>query len=210
MEFINGYAFRQAAYQFTVAVFLVGGLAVLAIGVRLIVASASTLRFITAMNHWVSTRRAFRQLDIPHDTRQVVIKYRRWLAAVVVAGAAIALYGLSTDVDNRAVSFAFGLDTLPFPITDLLVTSGRWMLIVGNLAAVAIGIMLGFFPAALVTLETRGGRWYSFRQLVKNRNAMNLPLDNWVATSPHAAGWIITVAGVVMLGDFGYMLSVIR
>ena len=35
---------------------------------------------------------------------------------------------------------------------------------------------------------------------------MNLTLDNWVAASPRSAGWLSTVAGLVLVGDFGIML----
>jgi hypothetical protein len=52
--------------------------------------------------------------------------------------------------------------------------------------------------------------WYSDRQLVKGADAMHLPLDRWVAGSPRAAGWIITVAGLVLVGDFGIMLFGLR
>lgn len=210
MEFIDSYAFRQWAFQFTVVLFLVGGLAVLAVGVGLIVARAGTLRFFVAMNRWVSTRRAFKPIEVARDTRQAVQRHRRWLAVVFIAGAAFALYGLATWFDARAVSFVFGLDPRPSSVASWLVESVRWVLIVGNLTAIVIGIMLGFFPDALAALEARGSRWYSDRQLVKGGDAMNLALDNWVAAFPRSAGWIITVAGLILVGDFGIMLSGIR
>jgi hypothetical protein len=210
MEFIDSYAFQQWAVQFLAVLFLVGGLMTLAVGVGLIVCSAGTLRFLVAMNRWVSTRRAFKPMEIPRDTSQSVQKHRRWLTVVLIAGAAFAIYGLTTGFDAGAISFVFGLGTRPSSVASWLIESVRWVLIVGNLTAVVIGIMLGFFPEALAVLEARGGRWYSDRRLVKGADVMNLSLDNWVAASPRVAGWIITVAGLVLVGDFGLLLFGLR
>lgn len=182
----------------------------LAVGVGLIVGSAGTLRFFVAMNRWVSTRRALAPLDVSRDTRQLVQKHRRWLAVVFVACATFAIVGLATGFDARAVSFVFGLDARPSSVASWLVESVRWALIVGNLAAIVIGIMLGFFPDALAALEARGGRWYSERRLVKGADEMNLSLDGWVAAYPRYAGWIITAGGLVLVGEFGIMLFGIR
>ena len=205
MEFMDSFAFRQWVLQLSVVLFLVGGFAVLAVGVGLIVSSARTLRFFVAMNRWVSTRRAFKPIEVPRDTGKVVQEHRRWLAMAFVAGGAFALYGVATAFDARAVSFVFGLDARPSSVASWLVESFRWVLIVGNLAAIVIGIMLAFFPDALAALEARGGRWYSDRQLVKGADAMNLSLDNWVAASPRAAGGIMTLAGLFLMGG-GIML----
>lgn len=210
MEFIGNYAFQQWAIQFLVVLFLVGGLMTLAVGVGLIVGRAGTLRFFVSMNRWVSTRRAFKPIEVARDTRQAVQMHRRWLAVAFIAGAAFSIVGLATWFDARAVSFVFGLDTQPSSVASWLVESVRWVLIVGNLTAIVIGIMLGFFPDALAALEARGSRWYSDRQLVKGGDAMHLSLDNWVAASPRAAGWLITVAGLVLVGNYGIMLSGIR
>jgi hypothetical protein len=203
------YAFQHWAVQFVAVLFLAGGLAVLAIGVGLIVASAGTLRLIAAMNRWVSTRRAFRAIEVPRDTSRAVQKNRRWLAIIIAAGAAYAVYGLGMKFDARAVGFILGLDTRSFVIS-WLIDAGRWALIAGNLVAMAIGIMLGFFPHALAALEASGGRWYSDRQLIKRGDVMHLALDDWVAASPRTAGWIITVAALILLGSFGFVLSAMR
>jgi sulfite exporter TauE/SafE len=210
VEFIHSYAFQHWAVQFLAVLFLIGGLMTLAVGVGLIGGSAGTLRFLAAMNRWVSTRRALKTFEVPRDTRQAVQKYRRWLAVFFVAGAVFAIFGLATAFNAQAVSFVFGLDTRPSSVASWLVESVRWVLIVGNLAAIVIGIMLGFFPDALAALEARGSHWYSDRQLVRGGDAMNLSLDNWVAVFPRSAGWIIAVAGLSLVSVFGIMLLGIR
>lgn len=210
MQFIDSYAFQLWAVQFLVVLFLVGGLITVTVGVGLIVDSAGTLRFFVAMNRWVSTRRVYRPVEDPRDTRRPVQQYRRWLAVVFIAGAAFAIVGLGTGFDARAVSLVFGLDTRPSSVASWLVEAVRWVLIVGNLTAIVIGIILGFFPEAMAALEARDGRWYSGRRLVNDADTMNFSLDNWVAASPRAAGWIITVAGLLLVGDFGILLFGVR
>ena len=206
MNFMHSYALQLWIYQFLVVFFLVGGAATLAVGVGLIVGSDGTLRFLTAMNRWVSTRRVLSPVEESGASGQPAQKHRRWLAAALIAGAAFAIIGLGTRFDAGAVSHAFGLETRPSSVAPWLVESARWALIVGNLIAIVIGINLGFFPDQLAALEARGVRWYWNRRLAAGANDMNLSLDGWVAASPRAAGWIITVAGLVLVGDFAFAL----
>lgn len=213
MEFLNvfgSHGFRLWFAQFLIVLFLVGGVASLAIGLSLIFNSAGMLKFSAGMNRWVSTRRAFKPVEVSRDTRQAVQKYRRWLAVIFVAGGIFAVYGLATQFNVKAVILVFGLDYFRPSFASWVVESARWVLIVGNLAGIAVGIMLAFFPAALMALEARGSRWFSERQLVKDRETMNLTLDNWVAQFPRASGCIITFFALVLIGAFGLMLPAIR
>ena len=99
MELLNmmeSLTVRMWLAQATVIFFLVGGAALLAIGMVLLVNSTGALRFIGSMNRWVSMRGASRPLEIPRDTRQAVQKYRYWLAVIFVASGAFAI--LSLDI----------------------------------------------------------------------------------------------------------------
>jgi len=200
------FASQHWVFQFLVALFLVGGLVTVGVGMGLIVGSAGTLRFLASMNRWVYARRASGPIGDLRATGQSVQNRRRWLAVLFVAGAAYAIWGLGTWFDAGAVSHAFGLDARPSSVAPWLVESARWALIMGSLAAIVIGISFGFFPEALAALGARGGRGHFFRRLAQGANTMNLPLDSWVAASPRAAGWIITLAGVVLVGDFAFVL----
>jgi len=209
MKYFNSPTFWQWAAEFLTVLFLLGGVAILAIGLSLIFNSAATLRIFAAMNRWVSTRRSYRSVEIPRDTRQAVLRYRRWLALIFIAGGVFALYGLALRFDARAAIQLFGLGIFKPSFAGWVVESARWVLIVGNLAGVVVGIALAFFPDALVALEARGARWYSERQYVRNRETMNLTLDNWVAQFPRASGCIITFFALVLLGAFGLMLPAV-
>jgi hypothetical protein len=210
MEFIDSSVFQRWAVHFLEVLFLAGGLMTLAVGAGLIVRSQGTLRWLAALNHRVSLQRAFRARDVSRDTRQPVEKHRRWLAVVFGTGAVYALYGLSTAFDAQAVSAVLGLDTRPSSIGVWLAESARWVLIVGNLAAIMVAVLLGFCPGLLGALGGRGSRWYSDQPLIRTADTMHLPLDNWVARFPRTAGWIIMAGGLVLATDFGIMLFWIR
>ena len=210
LSFFTGNAFRAWAVQFLVVLFLVGGIVALVTGLCLAFNSAGTLRFLDRMNVWTSTRRAFKPIEIPRDTTQAVYRHRRWLAAFFVAGGAFAIYGLLAQFNAGAVIQLFGLGVLRPSFAGWVVDSARWVLVAGNLAGIAVGIALGFFPERLMALEARGSRWYSERQLAKDRDKMNLALDSWVAQFPRAAGWIITFFALVLIGAYGMMLPALR
>lgn len=210
MEFINSHLFRQWAMQSLVVLFFVGGLVGLTVGACLIFYSERTLRFFDALNRWVSMSWVSKPLEIPRDTTQAVQKYRRWLAVFFIAGAVFSIFVLATKFDARAVISMFNLNTLRAPVASWLVESARWILIVGNLVAIAVGIMLGFFPAAISALEASGGRWYSEWRLVKGADTMNLSLDQWVAAFPRTTGVIFMLTTLILVGNFGFILFGLR
>ena len=207
LNIIQSQAFRLWSTQAIVVFFFISGLTLLAIGVGLIVNSRGSLRFFGGMNRWVSMRRATKPLETLRDTRQAVKSYRYWLAAIFVTGGAFALFGLFTQYDARAIIFVFGLDFLRPDFAVWLIDSVRWMLIVGNLIGIVVGIMLAFFPAALIALEARGSHWYSERQMTKGSDRLNLKLDDLVTAYPRNAGWIIVVFALGLIGAFGFMLA---
>ncbi len=212
MDFLSYFshpAVRQWAAEFLTVLFLAAGFVILIVGLSLVFNSAGTLRFFAGMNRWVSTRRSYRAVEVPRDTRELVLKYRRWLALVFIAGGLFALYGLALRYDARAAVQLLGLGMFKASFAGWVVDSARWLLIVGNLAAIAVGVMLAFSPGTLVALEARGARWYSERQFAKDRESMNLTLDAWVARYPRAAGCTIVVFALVLLGAFGLMASTV-
>lgn len=203
---LNSGAVRRWVAEVLTVFFLLGGLVGIAVGVGLIVNSGKTLRLFGILNRWVSLRRAARPLEIPRDTTQAVQRNRRWLAAVFIVGGAFTTYILATKFDANAARQMFNLMALRPAASLWIVESGRWLLIVGNLVAIVVGILLAYFPAILITLETGGSRWFSERRILKGSDNLNLSLDRWVSTYPRPAGVIITVGALLMIGNFGVML----
>ena len=207
---LDSISFRDWLARFLVVLFVVGGTAMLVAGLGLIFRSAATLRAFSGMNRWVSARRTLRPVEIPRDTSLAVQKYRRPLGAIFIAGSAYALYSLATEYNARAAILLLGLDIFRPAFATWAVDSIRWILIVGNAAGFVVGILLAFFPGALAALEARGSRWYSERQVARNRDTMNLTLDDWVARHPRTSGCVITFFALVQLGAFGLLLPAIR
>lgn len=193
--------------QSTVIFFLVCGIFLLVVGMSLIVNSAGALRLFGSLNRWVSMRRATKALEIPRDTRPAVQKYRYVLAAVFVAGGVFAIIGLVTQFNTAAVITLLHLDYFHPTYAAWLADGARWILIVGNLAAIVAGILLAFFPDTLRAIEARGGDWYSERKMARGADTVHVTsLDTWVAAYPRPAGVIITVFALGLIGAFGLLL----
>ncbi|MDP1671564.1 MAG: hypothetical protein Q8L65_00440 [Burkholderiales bacterium] len=195
--------------QSTVLFFFISGFALLAVGLTLSLNSAAALRFFGTVNQWVSMRRASRPLEIARDTQPLVQRYRYLIAAFVVAAGVFAISGLLTQYDARAAVRLLGLESQRPVLALWLVDSARWLLIAGNALGIVVGILLAFFPAALLRVEARGGDWYSERRMVKGADAMNTGLDAQVAAHPRAAGIIIIVMALLLIGAFGLLLPAV-
>ena len=206
LKILNSPAFTQWIAESLAVLFLVGGFAAVAVGLGLFFSPGGTLRLFGTINRWVSMRHVARPLEVLRDTRPAVLRYRRWIAAAFILGGAFALYGLIAQFDAKGVIFIYRLDFFKPSFATWLVDSARWILIIGNIAAIAIGLALAFSPAAIARLEAEGARWYSERQVIKGANDMHLPVDQRVASYPRYSGLIMAFFGLVLIGIFGIML----
>ena len=59
--------------------------------------------------------------------------------------------------------------------------------------------MVGGFAVAVAGVGLIVDSAGTLRFFAAMNRGMNLSLDNWVAASPRSAGWIITVAGLVLV-----------
>jgi uncharacterized membrane protein len=195
----------QLLVQFFVACVLVFGVVGFAVGVGLLVSSSKTIAFFHAMNRWVSTRNVLKPMAVLRDTEQIAHKYRRWVGSAFIAGGAYSIIGLAGWFDAAAIS-AMLAKGAAIPLAATAAQGVRWILIVGSLFGVAIGIMLCFYPNALGTFEKFFNRWISSRQFVHGRDDMNLTLDNLIEAHPRPSGWILSC---VMLGVAAYSAIVL-
>jgi len=206
MQILDSLAFWQWIVQVLVVLFIVGGLVGIAVGYGLFANSARTLTFLSTLNRWTSTRRAMKPVEILRSTTPVVQKYMRVFAAIFLVGGLYSLYALVAQFNTEAIIFSLKLSRVHPQISGLLIDGARWILIVGNVAAVAVGIMMAFFPDKLNALEARGSKWFSARSMTQIGDQMHNPLDRWVAASPRAAGAVITVGSFVIVVSFALML----
>ena len=179
-------------------IFIVAAIVGIALGVGLIINGARTLRFLGAMNRWVSLRSKLKPMEIPRDIGEAVYGHGRWFGGAFALGGVFAAFMLLARVEVAAVVPALGKNAPPVMI-DWIVESLRWIVVVGGALAVIIGVMLFFSPDAVRAVEARLNRWTSTRQLGKGADTMHLTLDRWVGSFPRAAGWALTLGAAIVL-----------
>lgn len=199
---------EQMVFPSLVILFFVAGLAAAAVGLGLMSCSSKVFGLFAVMNRSVSTRRATRPISVPREIEPTLLKHRKSLAAVIIAGSAWSLYSLLAHFNAAAIVAAVttaepgGTDFL----AQWLIEALGWAMIAFSLFALAAGIMLAFFPAALSAVEQRANRWYSVRRATAGAEAMHLPLDRWVERFPRTAGLIVTAGALIVVASSGLIL----
>lgn len=207
---LNSLDFWQWIVHVLVLFFFIGGVVGAAVGIGLIFRSEQALKAFSTLNRWTSLRKATKPLEIPRDTTETVQKNRYLLGAVFVVCGAIVSYVLVVAYDPQAIIYVLKLNTLPAAYVAWLLDAMRLVLLLGNVAAIVVGILLAFFPAVLAGIETRGNRWYSERKFFKVGDVVHSPLDKLVATFPRRAGILIAIGSLILVGNFGILLFAIR
>jgi hypothetical protein len=195
----------QVLFQFFIAVVLVFASVGFIVGIGLIFSSARTLRFLQMMNRWVSTRGAFRAMDMPRSTEQFSHRNRRWVGWALIAGGIFSTFGLAAGVDAAAVGAAFAKGDQA-RLVAIVAGTLRWFLIVGSLAGVVVGGMLCFSPDALAILEKYANRWFTARRMLQGGDDMILTLDRLVEAHPRLSGGILACTS---LGALAYAAALL-
>jgi hypothetical protein len=193
--------------SFTLLLFI-GSLVCLAVGAGLVFRTEATLRVLTSLNRWVSTRRVLKSLEVPRasdlHTRDA---RRRWVTGLVfIVGGGYAAYRLGTAVDSARVVSAFGVRQGLTITGFILVETMRWSLMVLCAAACVLGVLLVSSPRAWARIELQANRWVSTRQLVSGGDEMHVRLDDLVALHPRPAGIIVAGLSLVPLASAAILL----
>lgn len=195
----------QTLFQFFIAVVLVFASIGFVVGMGLIFSSARTLRFLQGMNRWVSTRDAFRAMDLPRSTEQFSHRNRRWVGWALIAGGIFSTFGLAAGVDAAAVGTTFAKGDMA-RLVAIVAGTLRWFLIVGSVAGVVVGGMLCFSPDALATLEKFANRWFTARRMLRGGDDMILTLDRLVEAHPRLSGGILACTALGAAACAGALL----
>lgn len=195
----------QLLFQFFIVLVLAFASVGFAAGIGLIFASANTLRFFHVMNRWISTRGAFRALDVPRSTEQFSHRHRRWVGWALIAGGMFATYGLVAGFNSAAVVATFAKGDM-IPLAAIVAGTLRWFLIIGSVAGAGVGSMLCFSPNALATIEKHANRWFSPRNVLQGGDDMRMTLDKLVEAHPALSGWVLACT---MLGAAGYAVALL-
>ena len=187
---------------------LLGGAASVVLGLALAFRPQKALAFVRSMNRWVSTRRALKQAELPRTTGVESRRGKVALALFLLFGGLFALYALLLRIEIPRVAVVLGVNLRRWFITGVALQTMRWFLIVGSALAIAVAVLMLFFPGRLVAVEATLNKWYSTRNLLPpTGEAMRLPLDAMVESSPRAAGWIIAAASLPVAAAMAVLLA---
>jgi len=190
----------------TLVIFLlIGSVFAFIVGLGLILRSATMFRFFGTMNRWVSLRKVMRTIEIPRDTDSALHGQSRTLGGIFVVGAGVSLVALVKGFDVAAIVSAFRPDSEAVVI-EMATQAVKWMLLVGNAFAIAVGIAMIAAPHTLAGLETRANQWYSTRKYDRNADAMHMGFENWAMAHPRAIGWTMLVLSTFVFVNLSALL----
>ncbi len=195
----------QLLFQFFIVVVLVFASIGFVVGLGLIFSSVRTLHFLRGMNRWVSTRGAFRAMDMPRSTEQFSHRNRRWVGWALIAGGIFSTVGLAVGVDAAAVGTTFAKGDQA-RLVAIVAGTLKWFLIVGSVTGVVVGGMLCFSPNALATLEQLANRWFTARRMLRGGDDMILTLDRLVEPHPRLSGGILACTALGAAAYAGVLL----
>jgi hypothetical protein len=197
MPLLHNYVVDEILVPVVFLFLLVSGIFAIGFGIGLVVFGDRVFGKFGPMNRWISVRENIKPMEAVHDIEPFIHKYRRQFSALFIIGGAFTIFILAEKVDAAAVASLFSASKFSF-IGPWVAQSLATFLIAGSVLAIVIGIILGFAPRVLATLELRTNHWYSSRQIIKGADTMHLPLDRWFEISPRLAGGILAVAALVL------------
>lgn len=189
---------NQILISFGLGIFIVTAFAGIALGIGLNVGSARMFGFMKAMNRWVSLRDTMKPMEKPHDIDKAIYRHRRLFGAAFAICGAYTVYMLLFSIDFTYVVAALSKNSTPV-IVELLINNMKWLLVLGGVLAVVIGIMMFTSTYALPAFEASFNRWYSSEKLGESVDKMHFPLDNWAEAFPRTVGLLIAFGSAAVL-----------
>ena len=148
----------------TLVIFLLlGSAASTVLGLALVFRTTQALAFMRSMNRWVSTRRALKQAELPRTVGVATRRGRIALALFLLCGGVFALWFLLLRLEIPRAALVLGVNLKRWFITGVALQTMKWFLVAGSVLALAVGVLILFFPGRLAAIEARMNRWYSTR-----------------------------------------------
>lgn len=170
-------------------------------GTWLLFSPAGFAHFEARVGSPFSLRRGLRPFDISRNIDRYFYRHHHAIGLLVIAGSIYNLYAAMFDVIPEKIDPLL-VGRYPPAITDWLVDSLHYFLLLGNLFAVVIGLVIYVRPSALKSFETRANRWFTARKKTL-----------WLSTHLGDAGEVIRsrprTLGVVILLLSVYLASAI-
>ncbi|HCY15306.1 MAG: hypothetical protein A2Z93_03795 [Curvibacter sp. GWA2_64_110] len=201
--------FDQFLVPFFIRFFFLFGLIGVAVGAGLVFAPQRMQHVFGWMNRWISTRRSMQWFDRPRDVDAAIYRFCRRVWFVLMLLVIYSIFVLITQVHAGDFVAALGIRNTRYSlVAEIVVQTVQWFLIAGELIVMAVGIMLFFFPARLITIEKRVNQWYSTHHWTQPFDAMHMGFDTWVRSRPRTMGGLITAGALFVDINFGIMLFV--
>ena len=200
-------AVRDILITSLLIVLLLGSTTGVLIGIGLAARAQAALDFFRRINRWSVTWldvRAREERPVSTSTSLSPMK-RNFAGAAFVLGGGFAASVLTMSAKAPAIVVERVWGKLSI-ISLLLVEVIRWILVVGCVFAVVVGVLLVFFPAAWTRLESVSNQWKSTSGFFNEADAMHTPVDRWVESSPRTAGILIAALSVISVAAFGVLL----
>lgn len=197
----------QLVIPFTVRLFFIAGLLGLAVGIGLILRPSIFFRMSETLNRHRSARRGFKSMEIPRDIGERVYENHRWYGTVIALCSAYVIFGLATKAGAAQImSVVGGRGATVADWVAWMASAAWWLLIVGSVAGVVVGVLLAWFPDRLRAIERQANRWVSSRQIGRGASTVHLHMDGLVARHPGIAGWLIAIPSAALVIQFGMLL----
>lgn len=181
---------------------VLGALLGLAVGMLLLLDTARVLRWNERLSRWISTREAAQRFDRPRDIKRFVYRAHRIIGVLVVAGSLYCLDVLTFGLAPGALARAFR-DLGSVSLLEATFESTRLFLLVGNVAALAAGIVLCFRPSLLKGIELWADRTYAAREHSAALDQMRFEPDLWVSRHPRLTGGLVLAGSAFILFSLG-------
>lgn len=181
-------------------VFFLGGAAVaLVVGLWMIVNVSSLFKFNQYLGRWFSTRQMFRPMTAPIKSEPFIYHHHRIIGMLIVLASAYVLYNVAFQLESTAVQRLFLGSDYKNHSLGWVVDGLFWVLALGSLVALVVGIYLFIRPSLLKGVEVWGNKWMSTRRSTKVLEIMRTGPEPVIAAHPRIIGILIVLASVYIV-----------
>jgi len=181
------------------ALFWLGAL-LFVLGLVLLLFPASLERLSRLLDKWIETRAVFDQLDEPIRLERQFYRHHRIMGLLILAGAGYCLYSLMGWVDYTEL--IVGIPELAGRGTSGMLLEGALLVLaLGNLLALAVGMIVFFRPSLLKGIEAWGNRWIESDRFME---AMDRQVDvtgSWLPQNPRLIGLLAVIGSLYIMSN---------
>ncbi|MCF7801573.1 MAG: hypothetical protein K9N34_06100 [Candidatus Marinimicrobia bacterium] len=184
----------EVLLQASILILMIGMALAIGVGLILMVKPALISQWNRKLNKWYSTRRAFRFLEVVHDTDPWFFKNHRiygWLMLVVSLVLLYFMFFVSAPPETY--------DSLRTPLNHdqyLTLQFVYYFLLVVICISVPVWLLLIFAPHQLERIMPSMNQWISTRAMLRPVDEVNSRYDDFVLRHPRIFGTLFILGGV--------------